>query len=152
MKFLNRLLKTKKLDDKTIGSMWLCAANFDIHNFAKPNWCDVLVKEVGIKQVCMIQDGMFVESTERNPFISDYTVCFRGYVGRLVSNGECQIVNPFKIEEKEGWNAYINWVMSNGKYPSYFVGFFETKEDAENAYLDLVEKLTEDIASNIQKS
>lgn len=151
MKFLNRLLKTKKLDNKTIGSMWLCAANFDIHNFTKPNWCEVLVKEVGIKQARMIQGGMFVESIEHNPFISDYTVCFRGYVGRLASNGECQIVDSFKTED-EVWNAYISKVKSNGKYPSYFVGFFETKEEAENAYLDLVEKLTEDIASNIQKS
>ena len=125
MKFLNRLLKTKKLDDKAIGSMWLCAANFDVRNFAKSNWCDVLVKEVGIKEAYMRQDGMFVESTERNQFNLGATISFRGYVGRLLWNDENK---------------------------DYFVGFFETKEDAENAYLDLVEKLTEDIASKIQKS
>ena len=132
MKFLNRLLKTKKLDDKTIGSMWLCAANFDVRNFAKPNWCDVLVKEVGIKEAYMRQDGMFVESTEPNQFNLGATIVnlgdpirFHGYVGRLLWNDENK---------------------------NYFVGFFETKEDAENAYIDLVEKLTEDIASKIQKS
>ena len=131
MKFLNRLLKTKKLDNKTIGSMWLCAANFNVSNFTKPNWCDVLVKEVGIKEAYMRQDGMFVESTERNQsnlgatiINLGATISFRGYVGRLAWNEENK---------------------------NYFVGFFETKEEAKNAYLDLVEKLIKDLASKIQK-
>ena len=49
---------------------------------------------------------------------------FRGCVGRLVWNEENK---------------------------NYFVGFFETKEEAKNAYLDLVEKLIKDLASKIQK-
>ena len=122
MKFLNRLLKTKKLDNKTIGSMWLCAANFNVSNFTKPNWCDVLVKEVNITYAEMVRGSMFVASTEYNPFSSGMP--FRGCVGRLAWNEENK---------------------------NYFIGFFETKEEAKNAYLDLVEKLIKDLASKIQK-
>ena len=39
----------------------------------------------------------------------------------------------------------------NEENKNYFVGFFETKEEAKNAYLDLVEKLIKDLASKIQK-
>ena len=124
MKLLNRLLKTRKPDEETIGSMWLCAANFAVHDWTKPNWCGVVVKEVGIKQAYMLRDGMFVESTERNPFNFGDCICFRGYVGRMTWNGERQ---------------------------SYFVGFFETKEEAENAYRELAKKLIDDIASKIPK-
>lgn len=124
MKLLNRLLKTRKPDDETIGSMWLCAANFAVHNWTKPNWCGVIVKEVGIKQACTFRDGMFVESTERNPFNFGDCICFRGYVGRMT----------FNTESKD-----------------YFVGFFASKEEAENAYRELAKKLIDDIASKIPK-
>ncbi len=125
MKFLNRLLKTKKPDEKTIGSMWLCAANFAVYNWTKPNWCDVVVKEVGIEQAYMLRDGMFVESTERNPFNFGDPVCFRGYVGRMTWNDERK---------------------------SYFIGFFETREEAVDAYSKLAKKLIDDISSKIPKS
>ena len=124
MKLLNRLLKTRKPDKETIGSMWLCAANFAIHNWTEPNWHGVVVKEVGIKQACVLRDGMFVESTERNPFNFGDCIDFRGYVGKMTWNRERQ---------------------------SYFVGFFETREEAENAYRELATKLIDDIASKIPK-
>jgi hypothetical protein len=124
MKLLNRLLKTKKPDENTIGSMWLCAANFAIHNWTEPNWHGVMVKEVGIEQACILRDGMFVESTERNPFNFGDPARLRGYVGRMT------------------WN--------DGRQ-SYFVGFFETKEEAEDAYRKLAKKLIDDIMSKIPK-
>ena len=125
MKLLNKLLKTKAPDEKTIGSMWLCAVNFAVHNWTEPNWHDVLVKEVGIEQAYMRRNGIYVESTERNLFNFGDPVCFRGYVGQMTFNNENKC---------------------------YFVGFFETKEEAENAYHELAEKLIDDIASKIQDS
>jgi len=124
MKLLNRLLKTRKLNDETIGSMWLCAANFAVYNWTKPNWHGVLVKEVGIENACIRRDGMYVESTERNPFNFGDPICFRGYVGRLTFNNENK---------------------------SYFVGFFESRDEAENAYRELAKKLIDDIVSKIPK-
>lgn len=124
MKLLNRLLKTKTSDEKTIGSMWLCAANFAVNNWTEPNWHGVMVKEVGIKEARVLRDGMFVESTERNPFNFGDPVCFRGYVGRMTFNNERK---------------------------SYFVGFFEAREEAVDAYSKLAKKLIDDISSKIPK-
>lgn len=124
MKLLNRLLKARKPDDETIGSMWLCAANFAVHNWTKSNWHGVVVKEVGIEHAYMRRDGMYVESTERNPFNFGDCIRFRGYVGRM----------EFNTENKD-----------------YFVGFFESKEEAENAYRELAKKLIDDITSKIPK-
>ena len=124
MKFLNRLLKTRKPNDETIGSMWLCATNFAVCNWTKPNWHGAVVKEVGIKHAYMRPDGMYVESTERNPFNFGDCICFRGYVGKMM----------FNTENKD-----------------YFVGFFESKEEAENAYHKLAKKLIDDIVSKMPK-
>lgn len=122
MKLLNRLLKTKKPDGNTIGSMWLCAANFAVHNWTEPNWHGVVVKEVGVKEARALLDGTYVESTERNPFNFGDPTRFRGYVGRMT------------------WNR---------ERGDYFVGFFETREEAEDAYRELAEKLVDDIVSKI---
>ena len=80
------------------------------------------MKGVNITYAEMVRGSMFVASTEYNPFSSGMS--FRGCVGRLAWNEENK---------------------------NYFVGFFETKEEAKNAYLDLVEKLIKDLASKIQK-
>lgn len=102
--------------------MWLCAANFALHKLTKPDWHDVIIKEVGIKEARVIRDGMYVESTERNQFNFGDPICFRGYVSRMTYNDECK---------------------------SYFVGFFETKEEAVDAYRELAKKLIDDITSKI---
>jgi len=125
MKLLNLLLKRKKPADETIGSMWLCAANFALHNLTKPDWHGVLVKEVGISEARVLRNGIYVESTERNSFNFGDPVGFRGYVGRMTYNDE-------------------------GK--NYFVGFFETREEAVDAYRGLAKKLIDDIVSKMPRS
>jgi len=125
MKLLNLLLKRKKPEAKdTIGSLWLCAANFAVHNSPKDSWHDVVIKEVGIThaEVFRNRDGTWVESAEDVPLGWGCTVPFRGRVGRLAFN------------EDQG---------------SYFVGFFETEEEAETAYRGLAKKMTDDIAAKM---
>ena len=121
MKLLDLLLKKKKPEAKdTIGSLWLCAAKFAVDNLLKDGWHDVMIKEVGIThaEVFRNRDGTWVESTEYVPFGWGYTVPFRGSLGRMAFN------------EDQG---------------NYFVGFFETKEEAEAAYRGLAKKIIDDI-------
>ena len=82
---------------------------------------DVMVKEVCIVDAGVRVDGIFVLSNERNPFSKCDPIDLRGYVDRM------------EMYDRQ----------------SYWVGFFETKEKAENGYCELAKKWIDNITSKM---
>ena len=118
MKLLDMLMKSKKSAEKraenALGVMWACAVK------CKPwqkDWYDVSIKEVAVVEAMADDSGVYVRTSERNPFDKCDPVELCGHVGEL------------------------NYV--DQKY--YWVGFFETEEKAKAAYRELAEKLIADI-------
>jgi len=85
----------------------------------KKDWYDVKIMETDIKEAYVRHDEMQVESTTQNPFNKHDPITLHGPVGRL---------------------EYASW--------SYqYVGFFETRKAAEDAYRLFATGLVQQIES-----
>jgi len=82
-------------------------------------WYDVKIAETDIREAWVRDGTTRVESTARNPFNKGDPVSLRGPVGRL---------------------EYV-------PHLNYWIGFFETKKDAEDAYRLFAAGLVQQIAS-----
>ena len=83
------------------------------------NWYDVKIAETDIKEAWMRDGTTRVESTARNPFNKCDPVSLRGPVGHL---------------------EYVSQL-------DYWIGFFETKKDTEDAYCRFAAGLVQQITS-----
>ena len=109
MKLFNIFKKQKKLTIKelyapVLDEMWVCTFRF---NPWEPENHTVIFKKVKIVMAEADTDGIFVKSSEPDPF--DNRSDLRGYIDKIT----------------------CNW---------HWTGFFETKEEAEKAYNDLMKK------------
>lgn len=109
MKLFNIFKKQKKLTIKelyapVLDEMWVCAFNFTPWS---PEDHGVVFKKVKIVKAEACQEGIYVKSSEPDPF--DNSSELRGYIDKITCN----------------WR---------------WTGFFETKEEAEKAYNDLMKK------------
>jgi hypothetical protein len=111
MKFFDIFKKKKVVTIKDIyahvlDQMWVCVFNFEPWS---PESHEVIFKKVNIVKACANEKGIFVESSEPDPFSPYDNRCLCGYIDRISNS----------------WN---------------WTGFFETKEEAEKAYNDLMKK------------
>jgi len=97
----------KELYTPVLDKMWVCVFNFEPWNETKH---DVLFKKVNIVKAYADEKGIFVESSE---------------------------VNPFSLYDKDHLCGYIDHITQRSWT---WCGFFETKEGAEKAYNALVKK------------
>ena len=85
----------------------------------KDDWYDVKIMETDIIEAQMRNGTTHVESTARNPFNKGDPISLRGQVGHL---------------------EYVTHL-------GYWIGFFETKKDAEDAYRIFAASLIQQIES-----
>lgn len=121
MNLLDMFRKSKKALSSTASSASLGKMWVCIVKFApeKEDWYDVKITETDIREA-WIRDGItYVESTARNPFNKYDPISLRGQVGHL---------------------EYVSQA-------DYWIGFFETKKDAEDVYRLFADGLVQQITS-----
>lgn len=111
MKLFNIFKKHK--DAPFIDEMWVCTFKFKPW---EPEDYKVIIKKVKIVMAEAGKDGIFVTSSEKDPFNQHSEL--RGYVNKITCD-------------------------------SQWTGFFETKEEAEKAYNELMKKWISEIESKM---
>ena len=111
MKFFDIFKKKKVVTIKDIyahvlDQMWVCVFDFEPW---KPERHEVIFKKVNIVKACADEKGIFVESSESDPFCPYENRRLCGYIDTI----------------SDQW---------------HWTGFFETKEEAEKAYNELMKR------------
>ena len=111
MKLFDIFKKKKKMTIKelyapVLDEMWVCAFNFTPWN---PEEHKVIFKKVEIVKAEACKEGIYVKSSQKDPFDQSQSSELRGYIDKIT----------------------CNWC---------WTGFFETKEEAQNAYNKLMKQ------------
>lgn len=122
MNLLDLFRKSKKASAMSLGKMWLCAVK--VEPWEVKNWYDVAIVEADVTGAYVRSNGeQRIESSVGNPFSKYDTTQMCGPVGHL---------------------EYV-------QRPCQWIGFFNTKEDAEDAYSKFVASFMQQIESATAK-